>query len=98
MVKKTPIHCEYSFKLTLTELTLSFGVNKQTIIEIIEEGIISKPATRDDELEFDEESLRKIRTVLQLKQDLGVNLAGAALAIELLDEIDDLRKQLESKS
>ena len=45
MVKKTPIHCEYSFKLTLTELTLSFGVNKQTIIEIIEEGIISKPAT-----------------------------------------------------
>ena len=99
MVKQTPtpIHCEYSFKLSLTELTLSFGVNKQTIFEIIDEGIISPPVTHDEELEFDEQSLRKIRTVLQLKQDLGVNLAGAALAIELLDKIDELRNQLESR-
>ena len=30
----------------------------------------------------------------RLQRDLGVNLAGAALALELMDELDGLRAQL----
>jgi len=31
---------------------------------------------------------------LRLQRDLGLNLAGAALALELLDEVEALRAQL----
>ena len=31
---------------------------------------------------------------LRLQKDLGVNLAGAALALELFDELDSLRTRL----
>jgi chaperone modulatory protein CbpM len=31
---------------------------------------------------------------MRLQRDLGINLAGVALAIDLLDEIEDLRAQL----
>jgi chaperone modulatory protein CbpM len=31
---------------------------------------------------------------VRLQRDLGVNLAGAALAIDLLDQLDELRRRL----
>ena len=80
------IHFEQSFKLSLDEITESLGVSQQTIVEIVDEGIVSPLIVNKNEFEFDAPSLRKIRTVLQLKHDLGINIAGAALAIELLDD------------
>jgi chaperone modulatory protein CbpM len=38
--------------------------------------------------------LRRATVALRLQRDLGVNLAGAALALELLDELDTLRARL----
>jgi chaperone modulatory protein CbpM len=35
---------------------------------------------------------RRVRTVVRLQRDLGVNLPGAALALELLDRIDELQR------
>jgi chaperone modulatory protein CbpM len=39
-------------------------------------------------------SVRRVRCALELKRDLGVNWAGAALALELLDELNSLRARL----
>lgn len=33
-------------------------------------------------------------TVLRLRRDLGLNLAGAAQALQLLDEVEALRERL----
>ena len=35
--------------------------------------------------------LRRARTAMRLQRDLGVNLAGIALILDLLDEVDTLR-------
>jgi chaperone modulatory protein CbpM len=37
-------------------------------------------------------SVRRVRTTVHLQRDLGVNLPGAALALELLDRIAELQK------
>lgn len=96
--KKAPTAtCEEWFCLSLHEITSSFGVSREMIIEIVDEGIISVQKNQNDEWQFDNEALRCIRTVLQLNRDLGINVAGAGLAIELLKEIDHLRMLLANK-
>ena len=44
--------------------------------------------------QFSANSVLRIHTVTRLQQDLGVNLAGAVLALELLDEVKTLRRQV----
>jgi chaperone modulatory protein CbpM len=86
-------HEQWSY-LSLTEVTHSFGVTSTTIMEIIDEGIVSLEKDTKNEWQFDDKALRRIRMALRLTNDLGVNLAGAGLALELLDEIDQLRMDL----
>ncbi|WP_028387938.1 chaperone modulator CbpM [Legionella fairfieldensis] len=94
--KKEPLtaECEEWFFLSLREVTSSFGVSTEIVTEIINEGIITVKKDEKDEWLFDNEAIRRIRTVLQLNRDLGVNLAGAGLALELMTEIERLRALL----
>lgn len=82
------------YRLSLREVTYSFGIQEETLIEIIDQGIVSGEQNAQGDLYFDSEALKRIRKVLQLHRDLGVNVAGAALAIELLEEIDRLHALL----
>lgn len=95
--KKKPNECEAWFSLSLREVSSSFGVPSALVVEMIDEGIIPVTKENKNEWQFDNEAIRSIRTVLRLHHDLGVNMAGAALAIELLKEIDNLRALLENK-
>ena len=88
---------EAHFYLSMQEVTHSFGTSTETIIEIVNEGIISNQQEEKDYAtwRFDDEACRRIRLVLQLHRDLGVNIAGAALVLELLNEIDHLHSLLD---
>jgi chaperone modulatory protein CbpM len=47
------------------------------------------------EWQFSGEALRRARLALRLHRDLEVNLAGVALALQLMAEIDGLRRAIE---
>ncbi|MFC3908382.1 chaperone modulator CbpM [Legionella dresdenensis] len=85
---------EQWFQLSLHEITDSFGVSEETIIAIVDEGIVSAKMNEQNELLFDSDAVCRIRTVLRLNKDLGINLAGAGLVLELLAEIERLRNRL----
>jgi chaperone modulatory protein CbpM len=80
--------------LTTDELGRLCTVEVQRIVELVDEGILSAVPGNDGEWRFDATCLRRARTALRLQSDLGLNLAGVALAVELLDEIAALRHQL----
>jgi chaperone modulatory protein CbpM len=81
-------------ELTLAELSRSCAVHAECIIELVEEGVLV-PAGRDPRSwRFTGVQLRRATVALRLQQDLGVNLAGVALALELLDELNQLRARL----
>jgi len=61
---------------------------------LIEEGIIEPTRKKDETLYFPPSSLKRTRVVMTLRSDLGVNLAGAALALELLERIEKLQSRL----
>ena len=80
--------------LTTDQLGRLCTVDVQRIVALVEEGILTVDCDPRGEWRFDANCLRRARTALRLQNDLGLNLAGAALAVELLDEIASLRHQL----
>ena len=80
--------------LSLEEASRTCAVQTDYIIELIEEGVIAPVA--GDEISswrFTGTQMRRVRVAWRLQRDLGVNLAGAALALQLLDELETLRAQ-----
>jgi len=80
--------------LTLAELSRACAMHAEWVMELVDEGILEPRRTGIARWQFSASELHRARTVLHLQRDLGVNLSGAALALELLDEIQDLRQQL----
>jgi len=85
-------------EITVTELCEVCAVEYALIAELVEEGVLDPLCGPSDETHFQITSVRRIRTIVRLQQDLGVNLAGAALALELLERIDELQRQLRNLS
>jgi chaperone modulatory protein CbpM len=82
---------------TLVELCRSCAVEAELIEALVEQGILDPTGQRGHHWCFPADSLQRTRVTLHLKRDLGVNLAGAALALELLERIEELDARLRAK-
>ena len=81
-------------KITIVELCQACDVEAALIEAMIEEGILEPLESRNTTPCFTFNTITRTRIVVRLQRDLGVNLAGAGLALQLLDRIDDLRTEL----
>lgn len=80
--------------LTLGQLCRACDVHADWVINLVEESII-EPHGDDLRLwRFSGASLIRVRSAYRLQRDLGVNLAGIALILDLIEEIDGLRTKL----
>jgi chaperone modulatory protein CbpM len=80
--------------LTLAELCSACAAQADFIHELIAEGAIEPAGPEPAQWRFTGVQLRHVSVAVRLQRDLGVNTAGAALALQLLDEIDTLRERL----
>ena len=83
--------------ITLDELCRHCTVQAEEVVTMVREGIIDPAAGPPESAarwQFHISSVRRVRTVVRLQRDLGVNLPGAALALELLDRIAELERTL----
>jgi chaperone modulatory protein CbpM len=69
-------------------------VQGELIEAMVEQGILEPSGRRGSHWCFPSSSLRRARVTVHLQRDLGVNLAGAALALDLLDRIEELHARL----
>ncbi|MGB7450715.1 MAG: chaperone modulator CbpM [Lysobacterales bacterium] len=83
---------EEGYLVSLADLCRSCTVETQTITTLVAEGILDPKGEDIEHWRFTIGSLRRVKTVIHLQRDLGVNLAGAALALELLDRIAELER------
>lgn len=81
-------------ELTLGELCRVCSLPADQVIELVEEGVLEPQGDAMTTWRFQATSIRRVYCVQRLTQDLGVNLPGAALAIELLDEMNSMRQRL----
>ena len=64
----------------------------QMIHEMIDEGVISPTGDNPQNWCFGAIEIKRIQITLRLQQDLRVNLPGAALALDLLEELAELQR------
>jgi len=81
-------------ELSLSELCQVCSSSSDYIIELVEEGVLEPRGVQRSQWRFSASSLPRARTAVRLQRDLEINLAGVALALDLLDEIEDLRAKL----
>ena len=79
-------------RCTRAELCLLCGVDAAMIEEMVEEGIITQVDPADSEGCFTALAIKRVQTAMRLHRDLRVNLPGCALALDLLEELEELRR------
>jgi chaperone modulatory protein CbpM len=71
-------------------------VDERHIVEFVEEGVLNVVEVRS-EWHFTGDALRRARLAVRLERDLELNLAGVALALDLIEELQRLRRELEAR-
>jgi chaperone modulatory protein CbpM len=79
-------------QMTLAEISLAHAIHVDRVVEMVWEGVIDPLGHTRDDWRFTALHLRQIGVAVRLQRDLGVNLPGVALALQLLREIEVLRQ------
>ncbi len=80
--------------VTIDDLCRTCSVEKAAVLSLVEEGIAAPNSWDESPLRFTGPTLPLIARAIRLQRDLGLNPAGVAFAIELLDELEQLRSRL----
>jgi len=82
------------FKLSIDDLARAVSMSPSRIAKFVGVGLIEPcTKTRSDPL-FSASSLDRLRRILRLSRDLGVNLAGAAVISDMRERIVSLQSEL----
>ena len=82
--------------LTVRDLSRMCAVDERHIVAFIDEGVL-EAVVIESEWRFSGAALRRARLALRLERDLELNLSGVALALNLMEEIEQLRRELKAR-
>ena len=81
-------------RVTLEELTHLCGVQQSLIIELVDEGALEPMDMRAEQWSFSGTSIRRVQIAVRLQRDLEVNTPGVALILDLMEELEELRRRM----
>jgi chaperone modulatory protein CbpM len=70
------------------------NLNLDVVAELVDLGVVVTRGYRREEWQLPASALPRLRVAGRLMHDLGVNVSGAALAIQLLEEQHRLERRL----
>jgi chaperone modulatory protein CbpM len=79
--------------LSVTQVCRASQIDAAVVIELAELGLVCPRGKDPQEWQLPTRELARLRTAARLIRDLGVNVSGAALAVELLEA----RRELEAR-
>jgi len=85
---------EEEIRFTLTDLCRACRADSVQVIALVDEGVLEPAGSGPEDWLFSGPSLRRARAALRLARDLELSVAGTALVLDLLDEIETLRSRL----
>ena len=81
---------------TIEELCLVCNVEAEWISELVEHAVIEPLAETGPDWTFTSLSIVRVAKAKRLRYDFSLNTPGVALALDLLDEIEELRSRLKA--
>ena len=81
-------------ELSLKEISRACSTSTEWVIELVSEGVLEPVGREQEQWRFSGTSLLRARAAMRLQHDLDINVAGVALALDLIEEIDTLRERL----
>jgi hypothetical protein len=79
--------------IAVTEICQICHIDRGAIVELAELGLVAPREEQGGEWQLPASALPRLRIVGRLMRDLGVNVSGAALAVELIEA----RRELETR-
>jgi chaperone modulatory protein CbpM len=80
--------------IAVTDVCRLCLIDMTEVVELIELGVVTSRGPSPTEWLVPAASLPRLRIAGRLIRDLGVNVTGAALAVELLESRGDLERQV----
>jgi chaperone modulatory protein CbpM len=80
--------------LTMGQLGRICGLQAESIMAMVEEGILEPEGDGPASWRFTGRSVTCVHTVVRLERDLGINLPGAAVVLDLLERLNRLRSKI----
>ncbi|MDW7772935.1 MAG: chaperone modulator CbpM [Desulfobulbaceae bacterium] len=81
-----------NMECSLAEICRLCNIPAEMIEDMIDEGLICPRGEGPVEWRFTIVEFHRIQVSLRLQRDLRVNLPGCALVLDLLDELENLRR------
>ena len=80
--------------ISFTQACETYHIPEEFLMGLLEHGLFDtiKPPIKQANLNL--HMIKRIRSARRLQDDLGVNLEGVVLAMELLDELERMRDEL----
>ncbi|KTD22546.1 chaperone modulator CbpM [Legionella londiniensis] len=83
-----------STTISFLEVCRQYQLPQELLFELIEHGIIQVQGKNIKQMRFDYRMLSRIQSAARLKEDLGINLPGIAVILDLLEELQQIRDEL----
>lgn len=80
--------------ISFVEVCQKCNISEVMLLEMMEHGLLGQQCMQTKQRSFDEGMLHRIQVACRLQEDLEVNLPGAVLALELMDELAQMREEL----
>ena len=93
-MKKTTMRSEVVDALSLPELCRFCQTEEAWVIELVEQGVLDPKGRQAGNWRFVGRSIVRAKKAGRLNRDFGINAAGAALVLELLEERDAILRRL----
>lgn len=72
-----------------------FGIHPQTLRLYEREGLIKPVRSAGNTRLYDEVAIRRLKMILALTRDMGVNLAGVDVILNLQERLDEVQGELD---
>jgi chaperone modulatory protein CbpM len=80
--------------VAVTEVCRLCLIDMTAVVELVELGVVVSRGSAPDEWMLPAAALPRLRVAGRLMRDLGVNVTGAALAVELLEARGELERRV----
>lgn len=80
--------------LSLGELCRLCRVHADYVLDLIDQGILEPEGENVQHYRFTGKCIIRTEKAMRLQRDMGINLAGVAMILDLLDQVEDLERRI----